>query len=126
MFEVKEKAIIGVLGGSGNYNPEFFETSKEIKVYTPFGSPSSKVIIGKVGDISVAFIARHGKDHTIPPHKINYRANIWALKGTSMSARSPIRSSNLCLTGSLRNRSVLSFKKPLVPKDKSDSKPSFV
>jgi 5'-methylthioadenosine phosphorylase len=80
MFDTEEKAIIGVLGGSGNYNPEFFESSKEIKVYTPYGAPSSNVMIGKVGDLKVAFIARHGKNHTIPPSKINYRANIWALK----------------------------------------------
>jgi 5'-methylthioadenosine phosphorylase len=80
MFDVKEKADIGVLGGSGNYDPKFLKDTKEIKVYTPYGATSSKIMLGKIGDKSVAFIARHGKNHTLSPSKINYRANLWALK----------------------------------------------
>lgn len=71
---------IGILGGTGNYDPAIFEKPKEIKVYTPYGPPSDNVIIGLVKGRRVAFLARHGRNHTIPPHAINYRANIWALK----------------------------------------------
>ena len=76
----KEKAEIGIIGGSGIYDPGFFENSKKIKVYTPYGMPSDFIIIGNVKGRKVAFLARHGTRHVLPPHKINYRANIWALK----------------------------------------------
>lgn len=76
----KETAEIGIIGGSGVYDPGLFEEIKEIKVYTPFGAPSSLVGIGTYEDAKVAFIPRHGRGHTIPPHKINYRANMWALR----------------------------------------------
>lgn len=56
------------------------EDAKEIKVYTPFGMTSDLIHIGNLGDRKVAFISRHGKKHQIPPHRIPYRANIWALK----------------------------------------------
>ena len=78
--QVKEKADIGVIGGSGLYDPGIFEEAKEIKVYTPYGEPSDMIIIGKVKGKKVAFLPRHGRGHRIPPHRINYRANIWALK----------------------------------------------
>lgn len=71
-------AKIGVIGGSGFYN--LAEKLKEVKVETPYGVPSDKIAIGRVNGRMVAFLPRHGKDHTIPPHRINYRANIWALK----------------------------------------------
>jgi len=76
----KERAEVGILGGTGVYDPEIFEKIQEVKVYTPFGEPSDLVSISKFGGIRVAFIPRHGRNHTIPPHRINYRANIWALK----------------------------------------------
>ncbi len=69
---------IGIIGGSGLYNILDNPVSKEID--TPFGKPSGNVEIGKINGIEVAFIPRHGKKHTIPPHKVNYRANLWALK----------------------------------------------
>ena len=78
--QVKEKADIGIIGGSGLYDPGIFEEAKEIKVYTPYGEPSDMIIVGKVKGKRVAFLPRHGKGHRIPPHRINYRANIWALK----------------------------------------------
>ncbi len=78
--EPEEEALIGVIGGSGNYDPDFLKNTKEIKIYTPYGAPSSMITVGKVGKKKVAFIARHGKNHTIPPTGINYRANMWALK----------------------------------------------
>ncbi len=74
------KADIGVIGGSGLYDPGFFEEVKEVKVYTPYGHPSDNILIGRVKGKTVAFLPRHGRGHRIPPHKINYRANIWALK----------------------------------------------
>jgi 5'-methylthioadenosine phosphorylase len=76
---------IGILGGTGNYDPAIFEKPKEIKVYTPYGSPSDNIIIGLVKGRRVAFLARHGRNHTIPPHAINYRANIWALKSLGVT-----------------------------------------
>jgi 5'-methylthioadenosine phosphorylase len=76
----EQKAKIAIIGGSGIYDPAIFEKSERIKVYTPYGAPSSLVTIGEYKGIKVAFIPRHGEKHSIPPHAINYRANIWALK----------------------------------------------
>ncbi len=69
---------IGVIGGSGIYG--IFEPMESLKVHTPYGAPSDDVQIGKLGDIEIAFIPRHGRGHRIPPHRVNYRANIYALK----------------------------------------------
>lgn len=74
------RADIGIIGGTGVYDPELFSDKYEIKIYTPYGDTSDIVRIGECEGISVAFIPRHGKGHRIPPHKINNRANIWALK----------------------------------------------
>lgn len=71
------KIDIGVFGGSGFY--DLLDSGKEYKIGTPYGSPSSKVMIGKIGDKTVGFIPRHDKDHMIPPHLINYRANVYAM-----------------------------------------------
>lgn len=75
-----ERAEIGIIGGSGIYEAEILEDVKEIKIYTPFGSPSSLISIGYHRNKKVAFIPRHGLKHQIPPHMIPFRANIWALK----------------------------------------------
>ena len=80
MIEPKEKASIGIIGGSGLYDPQILTNVKEIKVYTPYGEPSDNIILGELEGKKVAFLPRHGRGHRIPPHKINYRANIWALK----------------------------------------------
>lgn len=74
------RAEIGIIGGSGLYDPGMFEGVKEFKIYTPYGPPSDNVIVGSYSGRVVAFLPRHGRGHKIPPHKINYRANIWALK----------------------------------------------
>jgi 5'-methylthioadenosine phosphorylase len=74
------KAEIGIIGGSGVYDISMLRHAEEIKVYTPYGDTSDRVTLGDFGGRKVAFIPRHGKGHTIPPHKVNYRANIWALK----------------------------------------------
>jgi 5'-methylthioadenosine phosphorylase len=73
------QAEIGIFGGSGFY--EFAEGAvDEIEVETPYGAPSDKIALCVVAGRRVAFLPRHGKQHTIPPHKINYRANLWAFK----------------------------------------------
>ena len=73
-----EKAEIGIIGGTGLY--ELLEKPKEIKIDTPYGLPSDRVAIGVISGRKVAFIPRHGKHHQYPPHKIPFRANLWALK----------------------------------------------
>src|SRR5215469_17398452 len=70
--------LIGVIGGSGFY--EFFSAADEVAVQTPFGTPSDPVTVGEVGGRRVAFLPRHGRDHRFPPHRIPYRANLWALR----------------------------------------------
>jgi 5'-methylthioadenosine phosphorylase len=75
-----ERAKIAIIGGTGVYDPEIFRDSKEVKVYTPYGPPSPFLTIGYHGQQKIAFIPRHGRDHSIPPHRVNYRANIYALK----------------------------------------------
>jgi len=77
---VTETAEIGIIGGTGAYDQENFEDAKEIKVFTPFGETSDLVSVGDYRNVKVAFIPRHGRNHTIPPHRVNYRANVWALK----------------------------------------------
>lgn len=71
-------ADIAIIGGTGS--DIHLENAVEVKIFTPFGSSSSKITIGDFKDKKIAFIPRHGKDHSIPPHNINFRANIWALK----------------------------------------------
>jgi 5'-methylthioadenosine phosphorylase len=71
---------IGIIGGSGLSKIGIIKDIEEIKVNTPFGEPSDKIIFGKIEGVDIAFLSRHGKDHTIAPHKVNYRANIFALK----------------------------------------------
>lgn len=73
-----KKADIGVFGGSGLYS--LLDKVEEIKVETPYGSPSDKIAIAELHGKKVAFLPRHAKDHSLPPHKIPYRANLWAMK----------------------------------------------
>jgi 5'-methylthioadenosine phosphorylase len=68
---------VAVIGGSGFYR--FLDGTTEIEVETPYGAPSSPISIGRLAGREVAFVARHGSTHGIPPHRINYRANLWAL-----------------------------------------------
>ncbi len=74
------KAHVGIIGGSGLYQADIIENPKEVKVYTPYGEPSDYITVGEIKGVKVAFLPRHGKGHRYPPHKVNYRANIWALK----------------------------------------------
>jgi 5'-methylthioadenosine phosphorylase len=71
-------AEIGVIGGSGLY--EFLDATAEVHPETPFGPPSDAVVIGDVAGRRVAFLPRHGRGHQYPPHRIPYRANMWALR----------------------------------------------
>jgi 5'-methylthioadenosine phosphorylase len=69
---------VGIIGGSGFY--EFLAEARPIEIDTPFGPPSSPVMLGSVGGHEVAFIARHGTDHRFAAHRVPYRANLWALE----------------------------------------------
>ncbi|GAA6526404.1 S-methyl-5'-thioadenosine phosphorylase [Intrasporangium sp. DVR] len=88
-------AEIGVIGGSGLY--DFLDDYETVQVDTPFGRPSDPLVVGEVEGRSVAFLARHGTDHRFAPHRINYRANLWALRSVGVrQVLSP------CAVGSLR------------------------
>ena len=71
-------ADIAVIGGSGLY--ALLEDAEEHVLDTPFGAPSDPVTVATVGGRRTAFLPRHGKDHRFPPHRIPYRANLWALR----------------------------------------------
>lgn len=77
---VSDNIQLAVIGGSGLYSIPDLEEVREEKVRTPFGEPSSPVVVGTLAGKRVAFLARHGVGHTIPPAQVNYRANIYALK----------------------------------------------
>lgn len=78
------KAEIGVFGGSGFYS--LLKDVQEVKVDTPYGPPSDAVMLATVAGRKVAFLPRHGRNHTIPPGKINYRANVWAMRSLGVKA----------------------------------------
>ncbi len=75
-----EKARIGLIGGSGLYDIDEFQIREEISLSTPYGPPSSLYKRGSLGGTELVFLARHGIPHSTPPHKVNYRANIWGFK----------------------------------------------
>ena len=74
------KAELAIIGGSGLSSLKMLEITEREIVHTPYGEPSSPLVMGTVCGKEVVFLARHGTSHTIPPHKVNYRANMWALK----------------------------------------------
>jgi 5'-methylthioadenosine phosphorylase len=74
------KAEIGIIGGTGFYDPKLLRNVKEIRVRTPYGSPSDSITVGELEGRRVAFLPRHGRKHTIRPTDVNFRANIFALK----------------------------------------------
>lgn len=78
------KAEIGVFGGSGFYS--LLSDVREVKVDTPYGPPSDCLMLATVNERRVAFLPRHGRNHTIPPHKINFRANVWAMRSLGVQA----------------------------------------
>ena len=81
---MRDVAEIGVFGGSGFYS--LLEDVREIKVDTPYGAPSDSFFLAEVGGRSVAFLPRHGRRHTIPPHGVPYRANVWAMRALGVKA----------------------------------------
>lgn len=76
------RAEIGVIGGSGFYS--FLDNVTEVQVDTPYGAPSDSLFIGDIAGRRVAFLPRHGRNHHLPPHRINYRANLWALRSVGV------------------------------------------
>ncbi len=72
------QAAVGVFGGSGFYS--LLEGAREVKVETPYGEPSDALTVGEIAGRAAAFLPRHGRTHRLPPHRINYRANVWAMK----------------------------------------------
>ncbi|MGB9695469.1 MAG: S-methyl-5'-thioadenosine phosphorylase [Caldisericaceae bacterium] len=78
-----DRIEFGVFGGSGFYS--FLEAAQEVKVETPYGAPSSLVAIGSYKGRKVAFLPRHGKLHELPPHKVPYKANLWAMKSLGVT-----------------------------------------
>jgi 5'-methylthioadenosine phosphorylase len=89
------RAEIAVIGGTGFY--KFLDNASEVKVDTPYGAPSDLISIGTVAGRKVAFLPRHGRNHQFPPHMVNYRANIWALKELGVT-----RVIGPCAAGSLQ------------------------
>lgn len=76
--------MLAIIGGTGLTNlPNLEITNKEV-VRTPYGDPSGYLTYGRIGAATVVFLARHGYGHTLPPHEVNYRANIWALKSAGV------------------------------------------
>ncbi|MCI0384523.1 S-methyl-5'-thioadenosine phosphorylase [Streptomyces sp. CNQ085] len=89
------QAETGVIGGSGFYS--FLDDVMEVAVDTPYGEPSDSLFIGEIAGRRVAFLPRHGRKHHLPPHRINYRANLWALRSVGVR-----RVLGPCAVGGLR------------------------
>jgi 5'-methylthioadenosine phosphorylase len=78
------RADVGVYGGSGLYS--LLDAVEEVTVETPYGAPAAPVTIGEVAGRRVAFLPRHGRDHSLPPHRVPYRANAWAMRELGVRA----------------------------------------
>ena len=91
--------LLGVIGGSGIYEVPGLTSVRPRPVDTPFGAPSDTVVEGQLGDTTLLFLPRHGRGHRIPPHQVNYRANICALK--QLGAEQVV---SLSAVGSMRER----------------------
>jgi 5'-methylthioadenosine phosphorylase len=89
------EAEIGVFGGSGFYR--FLDDATEVALETPYGEPAAPVTIGEIAGRRVAFLPRHGRHHELPPHRINYRANLWAMRKLGVT-----RIIGPCAAGSLQ------------------------
>ncbi|HOO03535.1 MAG TPA: S-methyl-5'-thioadenosine phosphorylase [Methanomassiliicoccales archaeon] len=91
------KARIGIIGGTGVYDPDMFELKETVRPHTPYGPASDEIQLGELNGVPVAFLPRHGRGHAIPPHMINYRANIYALRQVGVE-----RVVSPCAVGSLQ------------------------
>jgi len=78
--------VLGVIGGSGLYEMEGMKRVREVRVRTPFGAPSDAFVVGELEGRRLAFLPRHGRGHRIPPSRINFRANIYAMKKLGVSS----------------------------------------
>ena len=78
-------SLTAIIGGTGLTRLNNLEITHKEMVTTPYGTPSGPLTFGKICDLDVVFLARHGYRHTIPPHKVNYRANLWALNHVGVS-----------------------------------------
>lgn len=97
MIRAVDRVEIGIIGGSGLYDPAILEETKEVKIYTPYGEHSDFIVLGTLKGRRVAFLTRHERKHRVPPHRINYRANVWALKELGVQ-----RTISVSAVGSLR------------------------
>jgi len=77
---MEAQAEIGIFGGTGIYDSGLLQDAKEVSIDTPYGKPSDTITLGTFKERKIAFMPRHGKKHTIPPHMINFKANIFAFK----------------------------------------------
>jgi 5'-methylthioadenosine phosphorylase len=77
-------ARLGILGGSGLYAMDGLEDVRELELDTPYGRPSDSLRIGRIGDLEVVFLARHGRHHSFTPTEVPYRANLWALRSLNV------------------------------------------
>ena len=93
------KADIGIIGGTGIYDPGMFKNVKNIRIDIPHGEPSDYYYLGEFQGKDVAFLPRHGREHKIPPHDINYRANISGFEQLGVT-----RILASCATGSLKEK----------------------
>src|SRR5919198_5633917 len=89
------QADVGVFGGSGFTS--LLEDAEEVEIETPYGPPSAPLVVGELGGKRVAFLPRHGRSHELPPHRIPYRANVWALRELGVR-----RILGPCASGALR------------------------
>ncbi|MBK7674361.1 MAG: S-methyl-5'-thioinosine phosphorylase [Candidatus Accumulibacter sp.] len=90
--------MLAIIGGSGLTRLASLEVSRRQLVKTPYGEPSAALTFGRIGNRPVVFLARHGDEHSLPPHQVNYRANIWALAECS-----PIGIVSVAAVGSIRS-----------------------
>lgn len=77
--------MLGIIGGTGLDRLDLIENRKKVADDTPWGNPSAGLVTGRIGATDIAFLPRHGHDHAVPPHEINYRANLRALADTGVS-----------------------------------------
>ena len=78
--------MLAIIGGSGLDRCPALESTRQITVATPYGEPSAPLVLGRLNKRDIVFLARHGAQHHLPPHKINYRANLWALQAQGVEA----------------------------------------
>jgi len=94
---MNENVEIAIIGGTGVYDPGLLKDTKHVKIFTPFGATSDLITIGNYNGTKIAFLARHGLSHHIPPHHIPAKANLWALNQLGVK-----RIISPCAVGSLR------------------------